>query len=249
MGIYYQVVTSGDGKYVIGIHNSNADLSKDYGASYKGGVTSVHSAAISRSGQYMLCPVYNYDTPKAIKVSTNYGTTFQEVAGTELLQQTFSGMSGSGQYMIAGNYSTVLFSSNYGSSFTQIKNLPTNYYWGPVDANYDGRYILIGSTQVAYYSSDYGKSFGPSTFPKGHTAFSDSGQYIVVATANIGIQISSDYGATWIMTSAPAKNWGDVTISADGRRIVVVEYRGSIYMSGDYGVTWGLYPPTSAEGK
>jgi hypothetical protein len=46
-GIWYTVETSSTGQYVLGIHNSACNLSKDYGSNYKGVVTSVQSGSIS----------------------------------------------------------------------------------------------------------------------------------------------------------------------------------------------------------
>ena len=241
MGIWYKIRTSGSGQYVAGIHNNNVDFSSNYGASYKGTVTSVYDVALSRSGQYIIAPVFNGNGVAAIKVSSNHGTSFREVSNTAIANYRVAGMSGSGQYMIASNYTENYFSSDYGSTFAPMKNLPYDY-WGPFKFNYDGQYMLFSSGHGDYFSTDYGNTFTPSTFPKGITTFSDSGAFIVVAQPNVGIQISRDYGKTWALSSAPAKNWGDVTVSSDGQRIVACEYRGSIYMSSDYGNTWAQKP-------
>jgi hypothetical protein len=134
-----------------------------------------------------------------------------------------------------------MFSDNYGASFAPMK-LPVESYWGPFITNYDGQYMLFSSSKGNYISSDYGKTFVTCTFPKGKTVFSDKGDVIVVAVPNVGVQISYDYGATWTTTNAPAKNWGDITISPDGKRMTACEYRGSIYMSSDFGQTWTQKP-------
>jgi hypothetical protein len=182
-------------------------------------------------------------TPAAIQISTNYGTTFHSVAGTELFNYHASGISGSGQYMFASNYTTHYFSTDFGNTFNLLTNLPEKYYYSCFTSNYNGQYILLVSDHGNYLSTDYGVTFNVSPYPVGKTAFSDSGEFMVVATANVGVYLSNNYGNTWILSTAPAKNWGDITISADGQRIVVCEYRGNIYISGDFGETWDLYPP------
>jgi hypothetical protein len=146
-------------------------------------------------------------TPAAIQISTNYGTTFHSVAGTELFNYHASGISGSGQYMFASNYTTHYFSTDFGNTFNLLTNLPEKYYYSCFTSNYNGQYILLVSDHGNYLSTDYGVTFNVSPYPVGKTAFSDSGEFMVVATANVGVYLSNNYGNTWILSTAPAKNW------------------------------------------
>jgi hypothetical protein len=76
----------------------------------------------------------------------------------------------------------------------------------------------------------------------------DGGKLLLGAGgANSGnpIYISPDSGATWVQTSAPAKNWVSIARSLDGERLVAAakpdDYSGltgAIYSSVDSGLNW-----------
>ena len=68
---------------------------------------------------------------------------------------------------------------------------------------------------------------------------SDNGmiQYASVNT-NDYIYISSDYGATWSITSSPQKNWKSISVSYDGSIINAVVYNDFRYCSLNYGGNW-----------
>jgi hypothetical protein len=49
---------------------------------------------------------------------------------------------------------------------------------------------------------------------------------------NGGIYTSTNSGADWALSSAPASQWSSVASSADGKTLVAVVYGGQIYVSG-----------------
>jgi hypothetical protein len=54
------------------------------------------------------------------------------------------------------------------------------------------------------------------------------------------IYTSTNSGATWTLTSAPANRWNAVASSADGTRLVATANGGPVYVSIDSGITWTL---------
>jgi acyl-CoA synthetase (AMP-forming)/AMP-acid ligase II len=52
------------------------------------------------------------------------------------------------------------------------------------------------------------------------------------------IYTSTNSGATWIPSGAPADNWYAIASSADGTKLVAVIFGGNIYTSENSGTTW-----------
>lgn len=146
----------------------------------------ISSVAISRTtGQYQVVasakagPQFLDNLQGYIYRSIDYGVNFQKVGGQ---QSTLVGywssiaVSDTGEYVVAGEqYGKLVFSSNYGVSFTDItSNIPSCDYPNPlaisnVSISGDGAYIIvclfpslcsaISPTSRSYLSTDYGASF------------------------------------------------------------------------------------------
>lgn len=72
----------------------------------------------------------------------------------------------------------------------------------------------------------------------------DSSKFIASIWAG-GIYTSTNYGITWIPTTAPSEYWTGLASSADGEKLVGVSYGifnqpGLIYVSTNSGLTWNL---------
>ena len=66
----------------------------------------------------------------------------------------------------------------------------------------------------------------------------------LVATAT-GIYLSTNSGAAWTMSSAPAQSFRSIASSADGTRLIVAG--GSVYISTNSGNTWKSSTPTGTQ--
>jgi hypothetical protein len=120
-------------------------------------------------------------------------------------------------------------------------------FWFSVSISSSGKYqtAVVNSAVTGYIwiSSNYGlngswieKSGGSGGLPSTaqnwtSVSVSSSGQYQVAAISGGNIWISSDYGATWSVSTAPSENWpgNGLSISASGAMITGVVYNGNIW--------------------
>lgn len=109
-----------------------------------------------------------------------------------------------------------------------------------------GRYLNL------YTSTDSGATWAvaPSSSPwnpgtvndfYGLASSSDGTKFVAVNNLN-GIYVTTNSGASWAKTSAPAHNWKSVASSSDGLRLVAGIYPGhsgsGIYLSTNGGASW-----------
>jgi len=68
---------------------------------------------------------------------------------------------------------------------------------------------------------------------------SSSGQYMIGCRYGGGIYISSTYGDSWNITTAPtSEDWFDVAMSSSGQYMIGCIYGEGIYISSTYGDSW-----------
>jgi len=164
------VKTSASGQYVIALRTTTDGVyvSNNYGASFTAAGTSAlyAGAAISNDGRYMI--VGNNTTNGRYATSSDYGVTWtnRNAPGQGILDpftwRAFT-MSSDGKYVVAVGPG-VLYSSNYGASFTAssvaLHNalaFPDPAYWADVSMSMDGRIVVaVGWNSYMYVSQDYG---------------------------------------------------------------------------------------------
>ena len=111
----------------------------------------------------------------------------------------------------------------------------------------EGKYILVGAYSSvagnAHLSTDGGNSFqtiSESQVPNSqwnHAAISQSGQYMMLTSAN-DARISSDYGVTWRSITDPwIRDCYGCSISATGQ-YMLLNVQNYVYRSTNYGVSW-----------
>jgi hypothetical protein len=95
-----------------------------------------------------------------------------------------------------------------------------------------------------YMSSDYGVSWtqkGPtSSLDWLSVSLSTTGQYQSAVVYQGGLYISTNFGISWILATAPSTNWRSITVSASGQYQFAVVVNGGIYSSSDFGNSWSL---------
>ena len=192
--------------------------------------TSWSSISTSYSGQYVVATAYN----ASVYLSSNYGKNYN------VLNTSTSGnvpwvsccISSSGQYIYIASYTTdgftggLIYSSNdYGISFLQsfFSAIP----WQKISCSACGKYIAAASSRPAtagyiWISTNYGRPFNLSN------------NYSVFTT---------NYGTSFVQSSAPQTFWQSVFTSASGRYMIATAQGvnstvGSIYSSVDFGKTW-----------
>jgi photosystem II stability/assembly factor-like uncharacterized protein len=164
-------------------------------------------------------------------------------------------ISKNGQYQFLAFYNEGIYrSSNYGTSFTDIKT-PDSYM--SIACSETGQYVTaVTDSDVIYVSSDYGASWTQIFITIGKStcvSMSKTGQYQTIVAIRTSpsylgyIYRSSDYGASWTQVLVPdVTYWSSVSLSASGKTQVAtasLKYQGYvglgyIYKSKDYGVTW-----------
>ena len=164
------VKTSASGQYVIALRTTSDGVyvSNNYGASFTAAGTSAlyAGAAISNDGKYMI--VGNNTTNGRYATSSDFGVTWtnRNAPGQGVLDpftwRAFA-MSSDGKYVVAVG-PNVMYSSNYGASFTASSvslysaSLVTDVaYWDDVAMSMDGKIVIaVGWNSYMYASQDYG---------------------------------------------------------------------------------------------
>jgi hypothetical protein len=215
------VTSSGDGKKLVATDGAQIYRSTDSGISWS--MTSApfqFCSSILSSGDGTRLVAVTSTSPNYIYTSTNSGTTW---TGTNLPQTA------------AATY--------------------TLYSLG---MSADGARLVASAAYGQLYTST---NFGAAFIPTGPTnlwssvASSADGIRLVATSqsVNLGdglIYVSTNSGASWTPTSAPATNWTLVASSADGTQLVAVggyfygdvvccQFQGLIYISRDSGASWG----------
>lgn len=108
-------------------------------------------------------------------------------------------------------------------------------------ASLDGKYIIVNDSGYKI-SNDYGKTFNspwPRPLQFQQSGISATGKYIVAACSqNQGLNVSSNFGSTWIQSETSIWTWNDACISLDGSVMYACSDNGLIKKSIDYGNSW-----------
>lgn len=166
-----------------------------------------------------------------------------------------SAMSATGQYQtvtVSGTNSgnNIYYSTNYGANWTLATGFLANANYSKGATSGSGQYQLVGisSTSTALYvSSNYGQTWSATSYTIGASSFARSsclsynGQYQFNVQAGSGtgrVTVSSNYGATFANSSAPAGEWWGVCCSSTGQYVSACAAVGYIWYSTNYGSTW-----------
>lgn len=151
--------------------------------------------------------------------------------------------SGDGRVVFVGKYvagSDSRISRDYGKTWTSTTSAGATVL--SCVASLDGKYIVVNDLGNYKISSNYGVTFSlPASrpFQMQNTAISATGKYIASAcSANQGLQVSSNYGATWVVRETTTSTWTDICMSVDGSVIYGSSDAGVIKKSIDYGNSW-----------
>ena len=209
--------------------------------------------AIGRGTTYTGC-AYSYDG-KTWFLSQTSGSLF--TTSVNVLTERYApvaadwrtvAINSTGQIQFAGaNGGLVWRSMDYGVTWSAL-TLPSRA-WVSVAVSSTGQYVVAassdGSVDRLYNSSDYGatwvaRGYGSSDWKQ--VAISATGQYQVGAASSLSVQISRDYGVTWVVptTNGGALPWTGIAISSSGQYITAVGTPIQVHQSSDYGVSFTL---------
>lgn len=152
--------------------------------------------------------------------------------------------SSTGQYLAVasngGGYGGPIYlSSNFGSTWAE-SNAKIVWY-NTIASSSNGQYYFAASASGVTIGSNYGSSWVfTSTSNSNGIACSSSGQYVVVGiNGNSGgeIFLSSNFGSTWTLSSAPAYGYYFTSSSTSGQYLAATtaDY---VMMSSNFGSTW-----------
>ena len=203
-------------------------------------------------------------------VSNNYGNSFVKVGGQ---QSTLVGywssvaISDSGQYIVAGEqYGKLVFSSDYGSTFTDItSNVPSCDYPNPlaisnVSISGDGAYIIVcifpsqcssySTTTRSYLSTNFGASFALAVDEVEDNYFVseiNSDGSLMVISSNTGIFKSTNNGASWTSVYfGPYASKRGISMTSSGAVIGLIGT--DIYTSTNSGSSFSTFTASANRG-
>ena len=137
-------------------------------------------------------------------------------------------------------------SSDFGATW-DLRQTIAGKLLGNIRMSSDGSTQVMNllNTNYLYMSADFGITWNPIISAGSYNFFdiaiSSTGQYITAAASAQFAHVSSDYGATWVLTGT-ANIGTSVAMSASGQYQTIAPGVGSISISSDFGQTWTVRP-------
>ena len=257
------MAVSGDGNYVYALEDRNVRVSSDGGATWRDSNTnldltlSLADIAASNTGQYVVVT----QNGGIIQMSNDFGRSWSPIAGVPGPDPNYPynggyrvAMSSSGQYVASLMIGLgVLWSSNYGASFTLRSFPPGTNQTADVAISGDGRKVFVPdhNTGRLLLANGYTASFqaiaGAPSETWGPVAISGDGNTLMAAISYGGISVSRDGGATWNLSVVVKErvddgNYTAATMSYDGKFIGVARGGSTLLTSSNSGYNWEARP-------
>jgi hypothetical protein len=203
-------------------------------------------SSISEDGTYILVLAQQGN----LYVSQNSGGVFTIKITDFTRFWEWSDMSNTGQYMMASSLADgVHISSDYGSNWNEIINIPTDIV--------DVGFVHVSKTGVSQFTGYFGSDGGTgglfvstnsgTTFTQHSIRFGNyydiveatNSNYMVLFEFPGSLWVSSDLGVTFTeKLAAPARKWTAISMSQNGEYMVAVTEDDLVYVSNDFGNTW-----------
>lgn len=218
------------------------------------------SVACSADGKRLVAVAATYGgnqingtQPGPIYSSTDSGATWTQISATNDMWNSVASSANGTKLAATAGFDGVYVSTNSGSTWFWAA-LPTHQcFWSSVAFSADGTKLAASANNGGIYTStNSGATWIETGAPASTTnywpavASSADGCKLVAVSAQedsgvlVGgpIYISTNYGTTWVQTSAPNELWFSAASSADGTRLAAVASHGSIYISTNSGTDW-----------
>lgn len=237
---YEVIACSEDGQHVVaGNYHGYLFTSNDYGTTWnqtlfdRGYFIDITS---SSDGQYWAAVSHFV----GIFVSSDYGQSWSLSSAAPIGWYSIAS-SANGQFLSAASYYDSIYTSgDYGQTWNVTSAVSAN--WQSIDSSESGQYVAaVASGFGIYTSSDFGATWisSPSVGNE-HTHWyaivvSRSGQNLAVL-GDGAVHISSDFGASWNVTSPSHLYWHYLISSGNGHFIAGGNY--GFLASDDFGTTW-----------
>ena len=180
-------------------------------------------------------------------LSTNKYTSFFTQENAVLLQSFNTSnsnvMSSDGKYIFVTDYGgKAFFSSNYGTSFTDISNLVIGIQKLKPAMSSTGKYIYSSANGNNYVSTNYGTTWSSDPTGSFGVAVSSSGKYVLkYPNSGTTVSISSNYGSSYtgVNVGAGLSNLRCCSMSKSGQIMALGPNSGTgIKISQNFGKTW-----------
>jgi trimeric autotransporter adhesin len=180
-------------------------------------------------------------------LSTNKYTSFFTQENAVLLQSFNTSnsnvMSSDGKYIFVTDYGgKAFFSSNYGTSFTDISNLVIGIQKLKPAMSSTGKYIYSSANGNNYVSTNYGTTWSNDPIGSFGVAVSSSGKYVLkYPNSGTTVSISSNYGSSYtgVNVGAGLSNLRCCSMSKSGQIMALGPNSGTgIKISQNFGKTW-----------
>ena len=162
-----------------------------------------------------------------VPASAAWGGVAIDYTGTHL----FAAQDPGGLYM----------SSNRGATWQLAQNgIPTNANFEDVACSSSGQYVIALTSTATLLSSNYGASWSTTTVGSAvAVGTSGSGSIIAALKSSSAVQVSSDFGNTFVSIGSPSTaSPGDIAVSTNGTIIVVSYWYKGFYTATLIGGTW-----------
>lgn len=257
----YNINISGDGTTII--HGANVGAGNVHYRSYDFGSTWLTNSI----GMYAITGYYlSYDGSKIIhgwgyagsqgSIVLYEGSSVSSIFGSDHIWAL--GLSGDGNYMLAGLRNTDIYlSSDGGLNWNLIRTASSNSFTTGA-MNYDGQYMVYSVDGRLYRTANYGgnwaeiKPIGETTKTWRSAHINQEGSKWIISSSE-RIYISSNYGINWTEIRPIGdinKNWR-VDFSDNANIIIAgVNDGGRLYISKNGGSTWSEERPSGdVDGK
>jgi len=269
-GTWYGINIMSSGQYLVA---GNAGQGLWYSLNF--GQTWAQSTTITTDTCYQISTTPSGSYLYAVSQST---TIYQETNVTQTIAANglpfgtsawlSAAIDSTGTYQLYGiNNGYVYYSNNAGTSWSALSGngLPavTNV-WQTVSINSTGQYMLIGANPGGLYmstnnatswtaisggtSTAYGMTINSSNWKS--TAMNSTGQYMLAATNNANVYLSTNSGSYWstiggtssanVYLPTVASAWNSVAISSTGQFMAITVAGGSFYFSNNYGTSFSI---------
>jgi hypothetical protein len=195
----------------------------------------------SNDGRYLIATAYG----SGLYVSSDWGNTWTQSTQTTGNWENVS-VSGDGMYALANISANVYRSIDWGNTWALVATAAKPVSKVSVSTNAQYMYFSAYGDKISR-STDFGVTWEARESDRswGNMSCSADGKYVYAATNNVspstnGIYVSSDYGVTFVKTTAPNSAWNGLCVCRNGEMVFAAINGGQVYKTGDYGATWQI---------
>ena len=180
--------------------------------------------------------IYSCVNGGKIYSSSNSGSTWIQTSSPTSNWSAIKCNSTGSTIAAAINNGPIWISINSGSSWIQTESPQSS--WTSLSLDSTGTYLTGISTPLYAFTFTNNNGTLQTNLKIQTVTSSFSGKILLACVYGSGISLSTNYGASWSLTTAPTKNWYSICSDASGQRLAACIDNSGIYTSSDSGTTW-----------